>query len=166
MNRDRHPIGLWWEDWEVGRQWETAGRTMTEAAIEICAGLSGDYNPLHTDEEFARVGPFGTRIAHGPLVYLFAAGLLYQLHLYDDTLVAFLGFDKLHFTGPVRAGDTIRARIKVTERRQTSQGDRGVVKRELQVLNQRDEVVLDAVQAFLIRRRSADGREEDAGASA
>jgi len=146
-------IGLYWEDWEVGRTWETGGRTMTEAAIEQCAGLSGDYNPLHVDEEFAKAGPFGGRVAHGPLVYLFAAGLLFQLHLYDDTLIAFLGFDKLYFTAPVRIGDTLRARIQVTDRRETSRPDRGIVQRLLEVRNQRGEVVLEAIQAFLIRRR-------------
>ncbi len=146
-------IGLYWEDWEVGRTWETGGRTMTEAAIEQCAGLSGDYNPLHIDEEFAKAGPFGSRVAHGPLVYLFAAGLLFQLHLYDDTLIAFLGFDKLYFTAPVRIGDTLRARVQVTDRRETSRPDRGIVQRVLEVRNQRGEVVLEAIQTFLIRRR-------------
>ena len=149
----RDVVGLYWEDWEVGRTWETGGRTMTEAAIEQCAGLSGDYNPLHIDEEFAKAGPFGSRVAHGPLVYLFAAGLLFQLHLYDDTLIAFVGFDKLYFTAPVRIGDTLRARIQVTERRETSRPDRGIVQRLLEVRNQRGEVVLEAIQAFLIRRR-------------
>ena len=153
MSEERGVIGLYWEDWEVGRTWETGGRTMTEAAIEQCAGLSGDYNPLHIDEEFAKAGPFGSRVAHGPLVYLFAAGLLFQLHLYDDTLIAFVGFDKLYFTAPVRIGDTLRARIQVTERRETSRPDRGIVQRLLEVRNQRGEVVLEAIQAFLIRRR-------------
>lgn len=149
----RGVVGLYWEDWEVGREWQTGGRTMTEAAIEACAGLSGDFNPLHVDEEFARRGPFGTRVAHGPLVYLFATGLLYGLHLYDDTLVAFLGFDRLAFIAPVRIGDTVRARIRVTETRPTSKPERGLVKRELVVLNQRDEVVLECIQSFLIRRK-------------
>ncbi len=147
-------VGLYWEDWEVGREWETGGRTMTEAAIETCAGLSGDFNPLHVDEEFSKRGPFGGRIAHGPLVYLFAAGLLYGLHLYDETLIAFLGFDRLAFTRPVFAGDTIRARIRVVEARRTARPERGLVKRELVVLNQRDEIVLEAMQTFLIRCRS------------
>ncbi len=146
-------VGLYWEEWEVGREWTTRGRTMTEAAIETCAGLSGDYNPLHTDEEYAKTTQFGTRIAHGPLTYLFAAGLLFQLHLYDDTLIAFLGFDKLRFTKPVKIGDTVRAKIRVTEKRETSRPDRGIVRRELLVLNQHDEVVLEADQSFLIKRR-------------
>ena len=146
-------VGLYWEDWEVGQEWTTRGRTVTEAAIELYAGLSGDYNSLHTDEEYCKQTQFGTRIAHGPLSYLFAAGLLYQLHLYDDTLIAFLGFDKLKFTRPVKTGDTLRATIRVTDRRETSKPDRGIVRRELFVSNQRDEIVLEADQSFLIKRR-------------
>ena len=147
--------GLYWEEWEIGAEFESPGRTVTEADIVMFAGLSGDYNPLHIDEEFCKQTQFGTRIAHGPLVYAIAAGLLFQLHLYDDTLIAFLGFDSLKFTNPVKAGDTIHARIKVLEKRETSRPDRGVMKRQLQVLNQRGEVVQDAVQAFLLKRKPA-----------
>ena len=147
--------GLYWEEWEIGAEFETAARTVTETDIVMFAALSGDYNPLHTDEEYCKKTQFGTRIAHGPLVYAIAAGLLFQLHLYDDTIIAFLGFDSLKFTNPVKAGDTIHARIKVLERRETSRPDRGVMKRQLQVLNQRGEVVQDAIQAFLLKRKPA-----------
>jgi acyl dehydratase len=145
--------GLYWEEWKIDAVFESAGRTVTEADIVAFAGLSGDYNPLHTNEEFCRNTQFGTRIAHGPLVYAIAAGLLFQLHLYDDTLIAFLGFESLKFTKPVKAGDTIHARVRVLEKRETSSPGRGVMKRELQVLNQRGEVVQEGVQAFLLKRR-------------
>ena len=145
--------GLYWEEWEVGAEFESPARTVTEADIVLFAGLSGDYNPLHMNEEYAKSTIFGTRIAHGPLVYAIAAGLLFQLHLYDDTLVAFLGFENLRFTKPVRAGDTIRARIKVIEKRESSKPDRGLMSRELNVLNQRNEVVQEAVQTFLLKRK-------------
>ncbi len=147
--------GLYWEEWEVGRTFKSAARTVTEADLVIYSGLSGDYNPLHTDEEYCKTTDFGTRIAHGPLIYAIAAGLIFQMHLYDDTLIAFLGFDNLRFTKPVKPGDTIHARLEVTERRETSRPDRGVMKRQLQVVNQRGEVVLDAIQAFLVKRRPA-----------
>jgi len=147
--------GMYWEEWEVGAEFESSGRTVTETDIVTFAGLSGDYNSLHIDEEFCKKTQFGTRIAHGPLVYAIAAGLLFQLHLYDDTLIAFLGFDSLKFTNPVKAGDTIRARIKVLEKRETSRPDRGVMKRQLQVVNQRGEVVQEGVQAFLLKRKPA-----------
>ena len=148
-------VGLYWEQWEVGAVFKTAGRTVTEADLVIYSGLSGDYNPLHTDEEFARNTDFGTRIAHGPLVYAIAAGLLFQLHLYDDTLIAFLGFENLRFTKPVKPGDTIHAVVTVLERRETSRPDRGVMKRQLHVVNQRGDVVQEGVQTFLLKRRLA-----------
>jgi acyl dehydratase len=147
--------GLYWEEWEVGAEFESPARTVTEADIVAFAGLSGDYNPLHINEEYCKTTPFGGRIAHGPLIYAIAAGLLFQLHLYDDTLIAFLGFDSLKFTRPVRPGDTIRAKVKVTEKRETSNPERGVMKRQLQVLNQMNEVVQEGVQAFLLKRKQA-----------
>ena len=81
--------------------------------------------------------------------------MLFQLHLYDDTLIAFLGFDSLKFTKHVIAGDTITAKIAVLEKRETSKEDRGVMKRSLKVYNQNDEMVQDAVQAFLLKRKPA-----------
>jgi len=146
-------VGLYWEDWNIGSEFESAGRTVTEADIVAFAGLSGDYNPLHTNEEYCATTNFKTRIAHGPLVYSIAAGLLFQLHLYDDTLIAFLGFENLKFTNAVKPGDTIRARIKVLEKRESSKSDRGIMKRQLNVLNQRGEVVQEGVQIFLLKRK-------------
>jgi len=147
--------GLYWEDWQIDAEFESPARTVTEADITLFAGLSGDYNPLHVNEEYCKQTIFGGRIAHGPLVYAIAAGLLFQLHLYDDTLIAFLGFEHLKFTKPVKPGDTIHARIKVLEKRETSRSDRGVMRRQLQVLNQRGEVVQEGIQAFLLKRKPA-----------
>lgn len=147
--------GMYWEEWDIGAEFESPARTVTEADIVAFAGLSGDYNPLHVNEEYCRTTIFGGRIAHGPLVYAIAAGLLFQLHLYDDTLIAFLGFENLRFTKPVKPGDTIRARIKVLEKREASDPGRGVMKRQLQVLNQRGEIVQEGIQAFLLKRKPA-----------
>ncbi|MEI7428615.1 MAG: MaoC/PaaZ C-terminal domain-containing protein [Betaproteobacteria bacterium] len=146
-------VGLYWEEWEVGKSFETAARTVTETDVVNFAGISGDYNPLHINEEYCKKTQFGTRIAHGPLVYAIAAGLLFQLHLYDDTLIAFLGFESLKFTKPVKIGDTIFARITVTEVTETSKPDRGVMKRQLHVINQHGEIVQDGIQAFLMKRK-------------
>ena len=146
--------GLYWEEWKIGAEFVTSARTITETDIINFAGISGDYNPLHIDEEFCRNTQFGTRIAHGPLVYSIATGLIFQLHLYDDTLIAFLGFDSLKFTKPVKIGDTIHARVEVIEKRETSKSDRGIMKRLLQVLNQNNDLVQEGVQAFLLKRNS------------
>lgn len=148
-------VGLYWEEWELGKSFETAARTVTETDVVNFAGISGDYNPLHINEEYCKTTQFGTRIAHGPLIYAIAAGLLFQLHLYDDTLIAFLGFESLKFTKPVKIGDTIHARVTVTEVLETSKPDRGVMKRQLQVINQHGEIVQDGIQAFLLKRKGA-----------
>jgi acyl dehydratase len=145
--------GLYWEEWELGRSWTTVGRTVTETDLVIFTGLSGDYNRLHTDEEFCKTQGFGTRVAHGTLGYVFASGLVFQLHLYDDTIIAFLGWDNLRFLGPIKIGDTLSARITVVETRETSKPDRGIVKRKMEILNQRGEVVQEGVQAFMIKRK-------------
>ena len=105
------------------------------------------------DEEYCKTTQHGGRIAHGPLVYAIAAGLLFQLHLYDDTAIAFLGFENLRFTKTVKPGDTIHAKIKVLEKSETSKNDRGVIKRQLQVINQHGDVVQEGLQAFLIKRK-------------
>ena len=146
-------VGLYWEEWNVGAEFVTAGRTVTEADIVIYAGLSGDYNPLHVNAEYCKTTDYGERIAHGPLIYAMAAGLLFQLHLYDDTIIAFLGFENLRFQRPVKIGDTIHAMIEVLEKRETSHPERGVMKRRLRVINQRGEVVQEGVQAFLLKRK-------------
>ena len=145
--------GMYWEEWEIGAEFTSPARTVTEADIVMFAGLSGDYNPLHINEEYCKQTQFGGRIAHGPLIYAIAAGPLFQLHLFDDTFIAVFCFVKLKFTGPVKPGDTIHARIKVLEKRETSRADRGVMKRQLQVLNQRGEVVQEGIQAFLLKRK-------------
>ena len=147
--------GLYWEDWEIGAEFVSPARTVTETDIVAFAGLSGDYNPLHINEEYCKNTIFGSRIAHGPLVYAIAAGLLFQLHLYDDTLIAFLGFDSLKFTKPVKPGDTIHAQIKILEKRETSNPERGLMKRQLQVLNQHGDVVQEGIQTFLLKRKPA-----------
>ena|ERR1035437_2372766 len=148
-------MGLYWEEWEIGAEFVSPARTVTETDMVMFTGLSGDYNPLHVNEEYCKQTQFGGRIVQGPLVYSIAAGLVFQLHLYDHTLIAFLGFDSLKFTKPVKPDDTIHVELKVLEKRETSNSDRGVMKRQLKVVNQRGEVVQEGIQAFLLKRKPA-----------
>ena len=148
-------MGLYWEEWEIGAEFVSPARTVTETDMVMFTGLSGDYNPLHVNEEYCKQTQFGGRIVQGPLVYSIAAGLVFQLPLYDHTLIAFLGFDSLKFTKPVKPGDTIHVELKVLEKRETSNSDRGVMKRQLKVVNQRGEVVQEGIQAFLLKRKPA-----------
>lgn len=144
--------GLFLDDFTVGQRWVTPARTITEADVTMFAGLSGDYNPLHTDEEFARRTQFGGRIFHGPGVFSIAIGLESRLGIKEGTALAFLGMNWT-LTGPVLIGDTIHvvqsvADIKVSR----SKPDRGVVTFDVEVRNQRDELCQHGEWIVMFRR--------------
>ncbi|MEK6711850.1 MAG: MaoC/PaaZ C-terminal domain-containing protein, partial [Nitrospinota bacterium] len=82
--------GKFWEELKVGQEFWTGGRTVTEGDVLAFSGLTGDFNPLHVDEEFARTSPFGTRVPHGPLIHDMYLGLLDRLGLLAGTALAFL----------------------------------------------------------------------------
>lgn len=142
----------YYEDFVVGGVHESRGRTVTEADIVNFAGLSGDFVELHTNEEFARRSPFGRRIAHGALIFSISTGLMTQMNLINDTVLAFYGLDKLRFTAPVFIGDTVRVTKRVIELREKD-ADRGVVTFETQVLNQNNEPVIVYADKLLVKRR-------------
>src|SRR5436190_23347192 len=125
MPRRSIALSHYYEDFIEGAEHVTRGRTITEADIVNFAGLSGDFIELHTNEEYARQAPFGRRIAHGLLTLSIATGLMIQMNLVTDTVVAFYGIDKLRFIKPVFIGDTIHVRKKVADA--MAKGEVGVV---------------------------------------
>lgn len=139
---------LYYDDLEVGDEWTSQGRTITDADIVNFAGLSGDFNQLHVDEEYAKKGPFGRRIAHGMLGFAIASGL--STRTPPVQVIAFLGIKEWNFKAPIFIGDTIVLKNKVIERRLTSKGDRGIVTFEKKLLNQRNEVVQEGKTLIMI----------------
>lgn len=149
--------GMYLEDFKVGQDFTTTARTVTEADIVIFTGLSGDFNPLHIDEEYCKTTQHGTRIAQGLLGASIASGLVSQLGHLRGTALGFLSMT-WRYTGVIRAGDTIRVRITVKEARASaSKPDRGVLVRQLDVLNQRDEVVQTGEWSVLMLTRPKAG---------
>ncbi len=145
-------MGLYFEQFTPGATFRTPGRTITEADIGAYAGLTGDYNPVHTDAVFAAGTQFGTRIAHGPFGIGLAFGLASRLDLIDGTVIALLSV-QWDFRAPVRPGDTVHARIAVTEVRPSRQEDRGVVTLSIEMVNQTEEVTQAGSCRLLMRRR-------------
>src|SRR5262245_11752551 len=141
----------YFDDIDVGEEYVSPGRTVTETDIVIFAGLSGDYNVLHTDAEFMKTSIFGERIAHGLLGLAIQSGLLGRAMSPYATL-AFVGV-RWKFKGPIKIGDTIRVRATVAAKRETSKPDRGLITLERKVLNQRDEVVQEGETDLLIECR-------------
>jgi 3-hydroxybutyryl-CoA dehydratase len=144
---------LYFEDFTIGAEWGTRSRTITEADIVQFAALTGDFTYLHTDAERAAGSPFGERIAHGALIFSYSIGLITQLNLTEESVLAFYGLDRLRFVRPVKIGDTITVERKVTEIRPKPPG-RGVVTFETAVLNQRGETVVAYADKVLLRTRA------------
>jgi acyl dehydratase len=145
-------MGLYLEDFVLDRTLATHGRTIGEADVSLFAGLAGDFNPLHVDEEFAKQTEFGGRIAHGPLVLSMAIGLMAQLNLIDGTALALLDL-KWEFKAPVKLGDTIRARVTPVEKRPSRKPGRGVLVLRFEVENQRGETVQTGAITLLMKTR-------------
>jgi 3-hydroxybutyryl-CoA dehydratase len=147
--------GLYFEDFEEGMELETRGRTITETDIVNFAGLSGDYNPMHTDAVYAEGTQFGQRVAHGLLGLSVASGLAYQLGFLEGTVIAFTGLE-WKFRQPVVIGDTIRAHIKVTKLREMKRAGGGFVTVNIEVLNQDDAVTQKGEWTVLVASKSDD----------
>jgi acyl dehydratase len=146
-------VPLYFEDVEVGFRFETPARTVTESDLVAFAGVSGDFNPLHTDSDFAARSIYGERIAHGALVLSLATGLRQRTGLFDGTLMGLLEIRRWQFAAPVRIGDTIRVANEIIELRPTSKPDRGIMAQRIDVLNQDDAVVASGEFVMLLRRR-------------
>jgi acyl dehydratase len=147
---------LYFEDFQVGQRFTTPARTVTEADIANFAGVSGDFNPIHTDAEFAKTTPFGERIAHGLLVLSMLTGLRQRSGHFEGTLIAWLEIRNYRFLKPVLIGDTVHGETEILEKRETSRPDRGVLVQRVRVVNQRGEVVQEGEFVTMVKRREGD----------
>lgn len=143
----------YFEDYIVGAQRSTSGRTITETDVVLHAGHSGDFFPHHVDAEFARQTPFGQRIAHGTMTFAIGIGLTAS----QINPVAFTyGYDKLRFPKPVFIGDTIHTRVTIKEKQEDAKRpDFGRVIEACEVINQRGEVVLYCEHILIAQKKAA-----------
>ena len=132
--------GLYFEEFSVGQSVKTAGRTIGEDAIFSFAGLSGDYNQIHTDAVFASKTQFGQRVAHGLLGMSIAVGLIMQTGLLEGTVLAFREINEWKFVKPFFIGDTIHAVLSISEKKGLPRIGAGALIASVEVLNQKDEV--------------------------
>jgi acyl dehydratase len=148
---DYQPRGRYFEDCTPGLTITSAGRTVGEADILQFAGLSGDWNAIHIDAEYAKTSMFGERVAHGLLGLSIASGLAMQLGLLDRTVEAFTSLD-WKFRAPIKIGDTIHITIEVVKTRAMSSGG-GFVTFNVVVKNQRDETVQKGEWMIVVKGR-------------
>jgi 3-hydroxybutyryl-CoA dehydratase len=146
------PQHLFFDDVEIGQEWESGGRTITQADVVNFAGISGDFNPIHMDHEFAQKSQFQQPIAHGLLVQSIASGL--AIYTPPMRTLALLSFREWYFRAPVFLGDTIRVKTKVLDKEFRGKGRRGTITWQRQIINQSDKVVQDGVTVTLVESRN------------
>ncbi|HET7375936.1 MAG TPA: MaoC/PaaZ C-terminal domain-containing protein [Anaerolineae bacterium] len=143
--------GLSFEQFKLGDTYKSQSRTVTETDVVNFAGLSGDFNPLHTDAEFGKTTPFGERIAHGMLIAAMSTGMSNWTGVFEGTTIALME-QLIQYKGVVKFGDTIHLELKVIEKKETSKPDRGVVVYETRVVNQEGKAVIEGKWTLMMKR--------------
>jgi acyl dehydratase len=128
--------GMYFEEFEIGQRVVTPARTVTESDVVSFAGLSGDYQQIHTDAEFSRGTPYEQRVVHGLLIMSIASGLITRTGVLEGTVLAFREINNWKFSYPVFFGDTIHVELVVIETKALPRLGGGSIVIELSVLNQ------------------------------
>lgn len=142
--------GRFFEEFAVGQTYTSVGRTVTEHDVMTFAGLSGDYNQIHTDAEFSKNTPFGQRIAHGLLGLSIASGLAMRTGILEGTVLAFREITEWKFTKPITLGDTIHVELEIVGVKPYPRLGGGMITIQVEVLNQRAEGVMKGKWSVLV----------------
>jgi acyl dehydratase len=145
--------GLTFDQFNLGDVFTSQARTVTETDVVNFAGLSGDFNPLHTDEEFGKSTPFGARIAHGMLVASMATGMANWSGVFEGTTIALME-QVIRYKGAVMFGDTVHLELTVAEKKETSKPNRGIVKFDTAVVNQDGKAVIEGQWTLMMVRKA------------
>lgn len=144
---------LYFEDFKVDQVFESGGRTITEADLTLFSMISGDWNPIHADAEFAKSTRYGQRLVHGALGIAIVTGMMHELRIFHDSAVAMLSLDQWRFAAPIFVGDTLRLRLEITAVDPGNSERVGRLGRKLVLLNQKDEITQYGASDLLIKKR-------------
>lgn len=147
-------MSLFYEDFEVGQVFDSPGRTVTDTDLSMFCMLSGDWHPLHSDEEYAKTTQFGRRVVGGVFGVALVTGAMSRWGIFEESVIAMLSIDGWRFAGPIYVGDTLRVRMTITGKRLTKSGSTGIIDREFEIRNQRNELVQSGRSDALIKLRS------------
>ena len=144
-------VEQFFEDYVLGDERMTGGRTITETDIVTHAMHSGDFYPHHVDAEFAKKGPFGQRIAQFSCT--FSIGIALTASIVDKRAFTY-GFERLRFPNPVFIGDTIRTKVTIKAKNDDpKRPEFGQVVEACEILNQNDKCVCYSEHILLVERK-------------
>jgi len=142
------------EDFAAGQVFESGGRTITEADLTFFSMLSGDWNPIHCNAEFARKTRYGERVVHGVFGMAISTGMLHELGIFGESVVAMLGFRNWNFLAPLLVGDTVHLRLTITSVEEGESGRSGKLGRRFEMVNQNGVVAQEGECDVLVLTRS------------
>ena len=143
-------IKKYYQEFEVGEERTTIGRTITETDIVMHAGQTGDFFPHHMDEEWCKTQPFKKRIAHGTLIFSVAVGM--TANVINEVAMTY-GYERLRFTKPVFIGDTIKVKITISDKKDHKKPQYGLVTEKVEVFNQNEELVMLCEHLLLTEKK-------------
>ncbi|MGI6246242.1 MAG: MaoC/PaaZ C-terminal domain-containing protein [Pseudochelatococcus sp.] len=146
--------GYCYEDFAPGQVFTTAGRTLTETDLQMFSMLTGDWNPIHSDAEYAATTRFGERLLHGTLGIGLCIGMLHPLGIFDGTVVAMLSVDNWRFLRPLTIGMTVHLELEIIEKEPGRSGRTGRIGRLFRLKNQHGEVVQEGRADVLVMTRA------------
>ncbi len=148
--------GLYFEEFELGQRITSPGRTITEADVVTFAGLSGDFNSIHTDAEYVKNTAIGQRVAHGLLIISIVSGLAVRTGIMEGTVLAFREIKNWKFSQPVFIGETIHVIMEVTGKKAMPQLGGGSILLSLDVRNQDDQTVMRGIWTVLVQSQAGE----------
>jgi acyl dehydratase len=151
MPSEQQVRGMYFEEFELGHKVTTPGRTITEADILAFAGVSGDFNSIHTDAVYTATTPFGERVAHGLLILAIVSGLAVRTGVMEGTVMAFREILEWKFSLPVFIGDTVHADMEVIEKKALPRLGGGAITLDVNVKNKDDNSVMRGKWLALIQ---------------
>jgi acyl dehydratase len=147
---------LYYEDFDDGQIFDSPGRTVTDTDLSLFCMLSGDWHPLHSDEEYAKTTQFGRRVVGGVFGVALVTGAMSRWGIFEESVIAMLSIGEWRFLGPIFVGDTLSVRMTIIGKRPTKNGTSGIIDREFEIRNQRSEVVQQGRSDALIKLRPRD----------
>lgn len=149
--------GMYFEEFETGQTFKSAGRTVTEADLTMFSMISGDWHPIHSDAEFCKSTRYGERLVHGAFGIAVATGMMHEVGIFKDTAVAMLSLRDWAFTKPIFVNDTLHLEMEIIGTDGSKSERMGSVDRILRLVNQKGETVQEGKTAVLILKKSAAG---------
>jgi acyl dehydratase len=153
---------LYYEDIEIGQTFVSGGRTITESDNTFHCMATGDWNPIHCNEEYAKATPYGQRIVGGLFGLSLITGAMTQWGVFEASAIGMLNIRDWAFKAPIFIGDTITITMSFAGKRLTSRGDRGIVQRHFVLSNQRGAIAQEGDCDMMIARRPDQKQENSA----